>query len=93
MLFHQLLQLVIEHQHNRRSNASPEIAQIALEETSHSLSGKDFVSTVHGALVETLVLRFTGFHHQTSSDGIERVGEGFGGGGDELSEEEALPNG
>ena len=79
MLFHQLLQLVIEHQHNRRSNASPEIAQITLEETSHSLSGKDFVSAVHGALVETLVLRFAGFHHQTSSDGIERVGEGFGG--------------
>ena len=79
MLVHQFLQLVIEHQHNRGADTSPEVAQVALEETGYSFSCQDFAAAVHGALVETLVFGFAGFHHQASSDGVERVGQSFGG--------------
>lgn len=84
------LQLVVEHQDDRRSDTSPEVGQIALEESSHSFLRQDLGAAVDGALVCALVGCLAALHHQSPPDGVQGVGERLGRGGDGLREEEAM---
>lgn len=77
LLVDPLLQLVVEHKHNRRTNASPEVGEIALEETSYSFLAQDLRAAVNGSLVCALIEWLAAFHHQSSSDCVERVSQGF----------------
>lgn len=83
------LKLVVKHQHERRSDTSPEVGQVAFKETCNSFRAQDSGSTVDSSFVHTLLFRLATLHHQSSSDGIERVGKGLGTGGDNLCEEES----
>ena len=77
LLLDPLLHLVVEHKHDRRTNASPEVGEIALEEASHSFLAQDLRAAVNGSLVCALIDWFAAFHHESSSDGVERVCQGF----------------
>jgi len=77
LLLDPLLQLVVEHKHDRRTNASPEVGEIALEETSHSFLAQNLGAAVSGSLVCALIDWLAAFHHESSSDCVERVCQGF----------------
>ncbi len=87
------LEFVVEDQNERRSDTSPEVRKIALEEPSHTFSLEDLASAVQCSLVDAVLGSLAALHHQSSSDGVKRVSEGFGGGSNDLCEQEALEEG
>lgn len=83
------LHVVVENEDEGRSDGSPDVGEVTLEESGYSFFGIDFSGAVNSALVLSGFGGLTGLHHKSSSDGVEREGNGFGGGDDELSEEES----
>jgi hypothetical protein len=72
---HPFLQLVIKYQHERRTNASPEVGQVAFEKSSDTFSLQDLVSTVGSSFVCSLVMSLAALHHESPSDSVKWVGE------------------
>ena len=89
MVSKHLLEFVVKHQNQWATNASPEIAQVALEKSCHSFLWQYLGSTVKSSSVLSFVLSFSTFHHQSPSDCIKRVGECLRGWSDDLSEQES----
>ena len=68
MMVDPLLQFVIEDQHDGRTDASPEVGQIALEESSDALLAQDLASAVKSASVHPILCSLSALHHQSSPD-------------------------
>ncbi len=88
MIGKHFLEFVVKNQDQRATNTSPEVTQVAFEKSSGSFLGKNLWSAVDCALVLSFAFGLTTFHHQSSSDGIERIGEGLWGWSHNLSEQE-----
>lgn len=77
------LDLRVEHEHEGATSASDDVGEGSLEEGSGSLVGSDSSEAVDGAAVH--LLGAAGVHHESTTDGVEGVGEDTGGDGHELS--------
>ena len=75
----ELLQFVVEHKHKGATDTSPEVGQVALEESSDTLSSEDLLTTVNSSSILSVNFCLATFHHQSSSDGVEGIGQGLRG--------------
>lgn len=78
------LNLLVEDEDKSTTGASENVGEGALEESSGTFVGEDLLEAVHGAVVH--LLGSARVHHESTSHGIERVGDDTGGNGDNLSE-------
>lgn len=85
-----LLELVVKNQDQRATDTSPEVTQVALEESCNTFLWKNLWSTVGCALVLSFAFGLATFHHQSSSDSIEWVSKSFWSWSYNLSKQEFL---
>lgn len=78
------MDLVIEDEDQSTTSTSDDVGKATLEEGTGSLISVDLGEAVHGTAVHLFLS--TGGHHESTSDGIKRVGNNTGGNSDELSE-------
>ena len=78
------LDLVVEDEDESATSASDDVGEGALEEGLATLVLVDLLEAVDGARVENIAS--AGLHHESSSDGVERVRSNTSGHSDELSE-------
>jgi hypothetical protein len=84
-----MFEVVIEDQHKRRTNWSPDIGQITLEESSDTFFGVNLSETIESTAVFHSTSLSTTLHHKSSSDGIQGERNSFRHSDDNLSEEES----
>merc|ERR1712060_458977 len=66
---------VVEHQHQRATDAPDHVGEEALVQTlRHALFRSDLLEAIHGALVEVLLHRLLRLHLQAAAYGVERIG-------------------
>ena len=78
------LDLGVEDENESTSSASKDVGKGSLEESLGTLVGEDSLEAVGGTSVH--LLGSSGVHHESSSDGIKRVGDDAGTDSDDLSE-------
>jgi len=78
------LDLVVEDEDQSTTGTSDDVGEATLEEGSGTLLSGNGLEAVHGTLVLGVLL--TGSHHESTSDGIKRIGGNTGNDGDNLSE-------
>src|SRR5262249_14640628 len=79
----ELLDLVVQHEHERAAGAADHVAPGALEEALHALLGGNLAPAVDGAIVLALA---TGLHHHAAAHRVERVRDDAGDRGHHLSD-------
>jgi hypothetical protein len=80
------LDLVVEDEHESSSGSSEDVGERSLEESGGTLVGDDPFEAIYSSLVLLLLDWSSRLHHESSSDGVEWVGDNTGGGGHSLSE-------
>lgn len=78
------MDLVVEDENQSTTGTSDDVREATLEEGSGTLLSGNGLEAVHGTLVLGVLL--TGSHHESTSDGIKRIGGNTGNDGDNLSE-------
>jgi hypothetical protein len=80
------LDLGVEHKHEGTTGTTENVGKGTLEESSHTFVGSNLTEAIHSTSVLDVGTGFTGLHHQSTTDGIKRVGGNAGANGDDLSE-------
>jgi len=78
------LDLGVEYEDEGTTGASDNVGEGALEESSGTFVSSNSLEAVHSAVVHLLLS--TGVHHESTSDGIKRIGNDTGAYGDKLCE-------
>lgn len=81
-----MLEFVVENEDQGGTDGSVDIGQVTLEETLSTFLSVNLFEAVNSASI--FFGTSTRLHHKSSSDSIERIGQGFGEGDTELGEEE-----
>lgn len=80
------MELVIHNQDQRATHTSEDIGASSLEESLRTFFSGDFTEAVNGTIVQDFLFAVggfsTGLHHESSSDGVQGVGEETGNSGD-----------
>ena len=84
----EFLKFVVEDEHQRTADTSPEVTQITLEKSCEALSLQDLCSAIHCASILSLIFCLSAFHHQSPSNGVQRVCKSLGARSHDLSEKE-----
>ena len=78
------LSLGVEDEHKSTASTSEDVGERSLEESETTFISVDSLEAVHSAIVHFL---FTaGVHHESTTDGIKRIGSDASADGDDLSE-------
>ena len=101
---HEQLNLVVDRKHTSTSDTTEDISASTLKQRPNTLSGNDLATGIEGRLVLdglmtlsvntslgrkfAIVTHFTGSHHHTSTDSIERVRADTSTSGDSPAEQE-----
>jgi len=85
------LHFVIKNQDKGSTSTSEDVGKSTLEEGLTTFIGVDLGETISGTSVEDFLL--TRLHHQSSSDGIKRIGEETGESSDDLGNKELEEDG
>lgn len=80
------LDLVVEDEHKGATGTSDNVGEAALEEGLTTLVLVDLNEAVPGTVIELILASLTGSHHESSSDGIERIRNNTSRDSDDLSE-------
>lgn len=80
------MNLVVEDEHKSSSGSSEDVGERSLEESGGTLVGDDLPEAVDGSLVLLLLDWSSGLHHESSSHGVEWVGDDTRDSGHGLSE-------
>jgi len=80
------LELVVENENESTTGSSDNVGKASLEEGSWSFVLEDLGKAIHGSIIHAVGSGFTSVHHESSSDGIEWVGDNTGTDGDDLGE-------
>ena len=83
-LFQNSNDFIIKNQNQSATNGSQNISKIAFKKCFASFVFNDLFPTIHGSFVHFFT--FSGHHHESSTDGVEGVGDADGPGGDRLSD-------
>jgi len=75
LLVHEGSDLAIEHEHQGSTSATQHVGAGTLEHGFHTLVLDDLVGTVDGTFVHALLDRELGLHLQTTTHGVEWVGD------------------
>ena len=81
------LESIVEDEHESAAGSSDDVGEGSLEEGPHALLTGDDSEAVQGALVGHFFDWLTRLHHESSSHGVEWVGDDSSGDSDELSVE------
>ena len=86
IFFEEGLELVIHNQDQRATHTSEDVGASSLEESLGTFFSGDFTEAVNGTVVQDFLFAVggfsTGLHHESSSDGVQGVGEETGDSGD-----------
>jgi len=85
------LHFVVENQDKGSTSTSEDVGESTLEESLTTFLAVDLGEAVKSTLVEDFLL--TRLHHQSSSDGIEGIGDETGDSGDDLGNDELVEDG
>ena len=80
------LELVVEDKDEGTTGSSDDVREASLEEGSWSFIFKDLLEAVHGSVIHAIGSGLSCVHHESSSDGIEWVGDDTSTDGDNLGE-------
>jgi hypothetical protein len=80
------LELIVEDKNKSATGSSDDVREASLEESSWSLVLEDLVEAIDGSVIHAVGSGFTSVHHESSSHGIEWVGDDTSSDGDALSE-------
>lgn len=80
------LDLVVEDKHESSTGSSDDVGEGSLEEGLGALVLENLVEAIDGTSVHDLTLASSRLHHESSSHGVEGIGDDTGGHGHELSE-------
>jgi hypothetical protein len=83
LLLEVILDLFVEDENQSTTSTSDDVGKATLEEGSGTLLSGNGLEAMHGALILGVLL--TGSHHESTSDGIKRVGGNTGNDSDGLS--------
>lgn len=78
------MDLVVEDEDQSTTGTSDDVREATLEESVGALLLEDGLEAMHGSLILGILL--TGSHHESTSDGIKRVGGDTSDNGDDLGE-------
>jgi len=80
------LDLGVEHEDESTTGTSEDVGEGSLEEGLATFVSVDLSEAIHSTVVHDIFLSSAGLHHESSSDGIERVRSDTSGDGNELGE-------
>jgi len=92
-LVQQLLELVVQNQHEGTTSTTQNVGACTLEEGLGALLSHQLDEAVHGGSVLALCQRTARLHHHTTTDGVEGVRNQTSDSGDELGNQPRLPDG
>ena len=84
LLYNELLEFIVKYEYEGTTGTTDNVGEGALEEGAGALIPGDLGEAVHSTVVH--LLGSAGVHHESTSDGIERVRDDTSADGDELSE-------
>jgi len=80
------LDLGVEDEHEGTTGSTDDVGERSLEEGLAAFLRVDLGEAIHGSSVHEVLLGTAGLHHESSSDGVEGVGDDTGGNGNDLGE-------
>jgi hypothetical protein len=80
------LDLSIKHQHEGTTGTTENVGKGTLKESSGAFVRRDLSEAIHSTSVLDVGTGFTGLHHQSTTDGIKRVGGDAGTNSNDLGE-------